>query len=446
VSHDPAPASDLRRQLGLWDAVAIFVGIILGSGIFVAPAHVAGAAPGVLAAVALWIVGGIVAACGAFCYAECGARLPRTGGFYVFYREVYGEPAAFIGGWTSILITYPASIAAIAHIFNLYLSEVLPIPEGAGSLPAAAAVLAAGLLNAVGVRAGARTQRVLTAVKVSALVILCGAAVLFAPERAGEATTAGGVPFEVSGSFVLVLTALMGLLWTYDGWSDVTLVAGELRRPGRNLGRTVVLGVSVLVVIYVAVQLSVYVLLPPSVASSSERVLSDAAGAGLGEGAGRLVALLIVVSTLGSINGIVLAASRIGFAMARDGTFLPWFGKIHPRWGTPARSIMALVAATLVYVFSAGFRSLLEFFSFTVWIFYALTAIALIVLRRRRIGEPPEWRAPAGWIAPGVVLVTAAVMTFGVGQQRPEAALSSAVVIGVGLLAWFVWRSVRNRS
>jgi APA family basic amino acid/polyamine antiporter len=191
--------------------------------------------------------------------------------------------------------------------------------------------------------------------------------------------------------------------------------------------------------------LSVYSLLPQTVASSSERVLSDAVGAGLGPHAGRLVAALIVVSTLGSINGIVLAASRIGFAMARDGTFLPWFGKVHPQLGTPARSIMALVAATLVYVFSAGFRSLLEFFSFTVWIFYALTAFALIVLRRRGVGEPPEWRAPAGWTAPGVVLVTAAVMTVGLGRQRPDAAVYSVAVTGVGLLAWFVWRAVRAR-
>ncbi len=442
MPHDRAP--HLRRQLGRWDAVAIFVGIILGSGIFVAPAHVAGAAPGALAGAGLWVVGGIIAACGAFCYAECGARLPRTGGFYVFYREVYGEPVAFIGGWAAMLITYPASIAAIAHIFNEYLGEVIPLPAAAGSLPAAAAVLAAGLLNAVGVRAGAGTQRVLTSIKVVALVILCVGAVAFAPASQSGATAAA--PFEVAGSFLLVLTALMGLLWTYDGWSDVTLVAGEIKNPGRNLGRAVMIGITVLVTIYVAVQLSVYVLLPTSVAASSDRVLSDAVGAGLGEGAGRLIALLIVVSTLGSINGIVLAASRISFAMARDGTFLPWFGAVHSRWGTPARSVFALVAAALVYVFSAGFRSLLEFFSFTVWIFYGLTAVALIVLRRRGTGEPPEWRAPGGVSAPVVVLATAVLMTLGLGVERPMTVLYSALLLLAGLATWLLWRWARGLS
>ncbi|MDX1389281.1 MAG: amino acid permease, partial [Acidobacteriota bacterium] len=290
MPHDQA--SQLRRQLGRWDAVAIFVGIILGSGIFVAPRYVAEAAPGALAGVGLWLIGGIIAACGAFCYAECAARLPRTGGFYVFYRAVYGESVAFVGGWAAILITYPASIAASAHIFSDYLREVVPVPAAAGSLPAAAAVLAAGLLNAIGVRVGAGTQRVLTSIKVVALLILCVSAVAFAPAR--DATAASPAPFEIAGSFVLVLTALMGLLWTYDGWSDVTLVAGEIKEPGRNLGRAVLIGIAVLVGSYVAVQLSVQVLLPPSVAASSDRVLSDAVGVGLGEGAGRLIAVLIV--------------------------------------------------------------------------------------------------------------------------------------------------------
>jgi APA family basic amino acid/polyamine antiporter len=155
LAGPPAFSGDLKRQLGLLDAAAIYVGIILGSGIFVAPAAVAGVAPGWVAGACLWLLGGLVAACGAFCYAECGARLPRTGGFYVFYREAYGAPLAFVGGWAAVLVTYPASIAAIALVLARYLGEVVPL--GGMELPAAGgALVAAGVLNAVGVRVAGR--------------------------------------------------------------------------------------------------------------------------------------------------------------------------------------------------------------------------------------------------------------------------------------------------
>jgi APA family basic amino acid/polyamine antiporter len=439
---DAAARSDLRRQLGLWDAIAIFVGIILGSGIFIAPSAVAGAAPGSLSAVGLWLIGGLVAACGAFCYAECGARLPRTGGFYVYYREVYGDAVAFVGGWAALLITYPASIAAIADIFGRYLQEAIPILPDEGRPLAAGAVVLAGVLNALGVRSGARAQRILTAVKVIALGTLCLAAVLASGPAIEDRSPVD--PFEVTSDLSALVLALMVVLWTYDGWSDVTLVSGEIRRPGRNLGRAVLLGIVVLVVLYVALQLSVMTLLPPEQAAASERVVSDAVQVSLGRGVGRLVALLIVVSTLGSINGIVLTASRIGYAMARDGVFVRWFARVHPRSGTPARSVGLLVAATVFYIVTSSFHTLLMLFSFSVWVFYALTAVALIVLRKRRVGEPLEWRAPGGWLAPVVLLMVAAAMTSGLAFQDPGTALKGVGLLVAGLPVYALWRSVRS--
>ena len=443
MKDDPASGAsvvrdDLRRQLGLPDAVAIFVGIILGSGIFVAPSAVAGAAPGMLSATLIWLAAGLVAACGAFCYAECGARLPRTGGFYVFYREVYGDAVAFVGGWAALLITYPASIAAIAEIFSRSLREVIPALPEEGRPFAAGAVVLAGVLNALGVRSGAWAQRVLTTGKVIALATLCLAAVL-APGH-GVENRAPVDPFEMTSDFAALIVALMVVLWTYDGWSDVTLVSGELRRPGRNLGRAVVLGIVVLVVLYASVQLAVLTLLPPEQAAESERVLSDAVQGGLGEGLGRFVALLIVVSTMGSINGIVLTASRLGYAMARDGVFLRWFGRVDPRWGTPARSLGLLVVATLIYTATSSFDNLLTLFSFSVWIFYALTAVALVILRRRHVGEPLEWKAPGGWLAPAVLIVVAAAMTSGLALQNPGTAFKGIALLASGFPIYLLWK------
>ena len=212
-----AEADGLRRHFGLLDTVAIHVGNILGSGIYVAPAAVAAVAPGGLAAAALWALGGVVAACGAACYAECGSRLPRTGGFYVFYREVYGEALAFVGGWAALLVTYPASIAAIALLCGEYFGKVVPGIGSGAQIPAAGAILLGGILNAIGVRTAAWVQKLLTGIKVAVLAALCLAAVIAA--ASGEGASAAASP---SGPQTASLAALLGamviLLWTYDGW------------------------------------------------------------------------------------------------------------------------------------------------------------------------------------------------------------------------------------
>jgi len=434
MTGPPTPSGDLKRQLHFVDAAAIYVGIVVGSGIFVAPAAVAGVAPGAALGVGLWIVGGIVAACGAFCYAECGARLPRTGGFYVFYREAFGAPLAFVGGWAAVLVTYPASIAAIALVFAHYLGEVIPL-RGMEVPVAAAALVATGALNILGVRIGAGAQRALTAVKLAALAVLCGAALLAKTPAVPSSPSAGAAAVPPTA----LLAALVVLLWTYDGWSDVTLVSGELRRPGRDLGRAVLLGTAVLVGLYVLVQLSVGALLEPARASASERVVAEAVEAGLGARAGRLVSLLVVVCTFGSINGTVLTSSRIGFAMARDGRFPSWFGGVHSRWGTPARSIAGLVAVAILYVVSAGFGNLLAFFSFSVWIFYGLTAVAVLVLRRRRVGEPVPWRAPLGPAVPAVVLATSVGMTASLMIEDPARSLVGLSLLLLGFPAYALW-------
>jgi APA family basic amino acid/polyamine antiporter len=425
------------------DATAIFIGIILGAGVFEAPAHVASATSSTFFAAGLWLAGGFVAACGAFCYAECGARLPRTGGFFVYYREAYGEGAAFVGGWAATLVTYPASLAAIAHILARYLGELTPVAatsELHTKWAGASVLVAAGGLNILGVRAGANVQRLLTALKVLALALLCLAALAAPTAAPASDTTRELLPLGVSG----VLIAMVILLWTVDGWSDVTFVAGELRDPGRNLGRTVVVGILVLTTLYVLVQVSVMLLLGAE-AGTSNQVVADAVTKGLGAGAGRATAILVVLCTAGAINGTVLASSRLGFAMAQRGAFLPFFGVVDARFGTPARSIAALVAASTFYLFVADFDALLAFFSFNVWLFYAATAIALLILRRRRVGEPPEWRAPLGLLAPTVVLLTAAGMATHLVIDDPLRSLGGLAILVAGLPIYLVWRGLRSR-
>jgi len=465
-------AGELRRTLGFFDAAALHVGTILGSGIFVAPAAVAAAVTGPVSAAAFWLLGGLIAACGASCYAECGARLPRAGGFYVYYRAVYGPALAFVGGWVALLVTYPASTAAIALVFGAYLGEVVPALEGHAAACAAAAVIASAAVNIVGVGLAAGVQRALSGTKLLALALLClaavaaGGAVLATGVTgvAGDRGAASGAPVAgtpasdaattvpgpataapLAGGLLgpAMIAALMVMLFTYDGWSDIGLIAGEVRDATRVLGPAVLAATAAIVLVYATVQWSVLALLPQGQAALSERVVAEAVVAGLGPGAGRLVALLVAVCAFGSVHSIILGASRIGYAMARDDAFFEWFGAVAPRLGTPARSIGALAAATLVYVIAAGFRNLLSLFTFSVWIFYALTAVALVILRRRGTGGPEAWRAPGGLVAPAVVLLTAVLMTTGLMRHDPRRALIGLSLLLSGLPAFWIWKRIR---
>ncbi len=439
------PNHTLSRQLRLWDATAIYVGIILGSGIFFAPSQVAAAAPSLAGGLALWVFGGAIAACGAFCYAESGARLPRDGGFFVFYREAYGDGLAFIAGWVALLVTYPSSMAVIALILGRYLTEAVGLGGHTelASVGAAAALLLAGLLNLAGIKTSAWSQRLLTAIKVGMIVLLCAAALLVGGgDGVGAAGPVAAASPETGVDFRLWLMALVGVLWTYSGWSDVTLVSGELRDPARNLGRTVFIGTAVLVALYALVQVAVSVLLPAGEAATSQQVLSDAIGAAFGTDAGRLVAVLVVISTFGAINGNVLVVSRLGYAMARGGMAPAFLARVHGRFGTPVLAIATILLATLCYVASNDFRSLLGFFTFSVWIFYALAAVGVLILRHRRVGEPLSWRAPLGILPPLVVMMTALFTTVSLlidpGQRR--LALAGAGLLLAALPAYLLWR------
>ena len=416
-----------RRHLGLADATATFAGIILGSGIFVAPAMIAGAVPSIGAALGLWVCGGAVAACGASCYAECAARVPSNGGFFVFNREAYGPAVAFVGGWAAIFVTYPASIAAIALVFAEYLSKVTGV-SGWERAAAASALVLAAVLNVLGLRTGPRAQIVLTSTKVLSLGALAAAALFFHPH--GGPVAAGSIPSAAKVPAAAGLSALMIMLFAYDGWSDVTLVAGEVKDPGRNIGRAVLMGTLVLTILYGLTQAAVMIALPGGAAAAVTQPVAAAVEATIGPTAGRAVSALVVVSTFGSILGTVFTVSRLGFAMAQDGAFVRGMATLHPRWGTPVRATVALSAASLVYVVFSSFLGILALFTFSVWIFYGITAVALLILRRRGIGDPVPWRAPLGWLPPVCVLGVGAFMTTQLIAQEPRHAL-----IGAALLA-----------
>ncbi len=434
----PDTTSDLPRTLTLFDGAALLVGSVIGSGIFVVPSLIAQRVPEPGLVIGIWIFSGLLVLCGALTLAELGAMLPHSGGLYVYMREAYGPFPAFLYGWTIMLVAIPASIAALTSVFLLYLKLFLPL-----TLPAEKALgvsILAGLafVNARGAKQGAGVQNAFTVLKVAGLV---GLVALAALTRAGDPShLLPLLPDQFSGSLLTAIgLAMISTLFAYDGWQFVSLLAGEIRDPGRNVPRSIIVGVLVVIALYVSANLAyIYVLGQPRIAGA-ERVAADAMQEMIGPAGATLIAGVILCSTFGAISANVLAGPRVLFAMGRDGLLFPQLARIHPRHETPSTAIWALALWSAVLTLTGGYEHLITMSGFANWIFFTMIVLSVIILRRRH----PEWARPyrvTGY--PVTVIVFVLVSSVFVLNTLVEAPRSSLMGLGLLLLGVpFYWRS-----
>ena len=323
------------RRLGLIDATAIVIGIVIGSGIFVLPNLIARNVPSKPAILTAWIVAGVLSSFGALAYAELGAMMPSTGGQYVYLREAYGPLCAFLSGWTFMLAVLAGGSAWLAVTFSIYAGYFLPLTPATSKVMSVVLIAVMSAINYLGVRDSAWVQRTFTGLKVAALVILIGAAYL-APRAALTArnTSPGPVTFAHFG------TAMVACLMAYNGWSYVSFVAGEVRDPQRNLLRALTIGMAIVGALYILANLAyMRVLTIPEIAST-ERVGAELATRTLGRIGGTFIAVTVLFSIIGAVNGCILTAARLPFAQSRDGLFFSQFARIHPRFHTPATAVV----------------------------------------------------------------------------------------------------------
>jgi APA family basic amino acid/polyamine antiporter len=432
--------SDLRRELGLFDATTINVGTMIASAIFIVPAIVAVHLPASGLIVGVWVAGGAVSLLGALCVAELGAAFPEAGGQYVYLRQAYGPVWGFLYGWAAFTVINTASIAAIAVAFAIYLGFFVPLGPLAVKLVALASIVALTALNCRGVRLGATTQNVLTVAKVAALGVLIAAGLVLPGGSTANLEplwlAPGTGPASLAGPVGL---ALVAVLWAYDGWIEATYVGSEVRDPGRNLPRSIVLSTMIVVALYTLVTLAYAYLLSPARMARSALVASDAARVALGAGGAGFVAFAIVVSTLGANNGIILTAARIPYAMARVGHFFAWAGRIHPRWNTPLPALVAQGVIAGALVFSGTYEQLATYVVFASFLFYGMSAGAVVRLRRTRPDLPRPYRT---WGYPWTPLVFIAFAAWLVGNtilEAPRDALIGAGIIAAGLPGYWYW-------
>ena len=418
----------LRRELGLLDATMINVGTIIGSSIFIVPASIAAAFTGSFPTILVWIAGALVSLCGALCVAELGAAMPAAGGQFVYLERGYGPVWGYLYGWGASVIINPASMAAVAVGFATYLGFFVPLGAWGIKLIAAGSILLLTGINYFGLRTGAITQNILTALKIAAvagLVVAClvlpgGSAANFQPLWPTESLGKLVAPFGV---------AMLAVLFAFDGWIEVTYVGSELRQPERDMPRSIILSTVIVAVLYVGVSLAVLYVLGQGATARSSFVAADAMRVVMGGTGAALITLAVLLSTTGSNNGMIFTSARIPYAMALEGKFFPWAGRLHPRFDAPNAVLVVQGIWTALLAISGTFLQLAAYVVFVSFLFYALSCGAVLRLRRREPGMNRPYRA---WGYPVTPLVFILFSAYLIGNTILAAPRDAA--IGAGLL------------
>lgn len=436
----PAPAA-LARRLSLGDSIAIVVGIMIGGGIFLVPNLVARSVPSMPMIMALWGAAGAISFLGALACAELGAAFPSTGGQYVFLREAYGPLAGFLCGWSLFTVARSAQVAWLSVVFSIYFSYFVPLNPIASKLLSLAVLSFFMAVNYRGVRLGAIVQNSFTLAKVVGAAIIVGAALLLG---SGMEHHAPSDPPAISLAGFGV--ALISCLLAYDGWVQLSFVAGEIRDPQRNVVRALVIGTLGVAAIYLLANLAyMRVMTIPEIAASSH-VGADAAERVLGAAGGSVVSLIVLLSILGTLNGCFLTAPRVYFAQAADGLFFRKFAEIHPKYGTPGFAILAQGLWAALLMLTGSYETLIDYSLFGIWVFYGLMIAALMVLRRTQPDRPRPYRM---WGYPVTPIIFLAITAWFLGNTlltRPWPAWAGIGLMLTGVPAYFLWRRFGKQS
>ena len=426
---------ELPRKLGLLDAVAVIVGTLIGSGIFIAPILIARSLNSETSILAVWAFTGVLSFFGALAYAELGAMMPATGGQYVFLRESFGPLSAFLCGWTYFLVVSAGAIAWLAISMAGYLSYFLPLSPVGSRVVAVAFIALVTLVNYRGVRAGAAVQKTFTLLKLLGLAVLIGAAFAM-PGAPASAASAGNAGFSLTRFGVAMIACVVA----YEGWMGVSFLAGEMKNPQRNVPLSLVLGLTICIAVYLVANSAYMRVLSIQEIAATERLGSLVAEKTLGAIGGAFVTVTILFSITGAANGMMLAYPRMTFAQARDGLFFRRFGEIHPRFEAPSMAVLAHGAWAVVLALSGTYETLASFAMIAAWLFYGMTAVGVLVLRRKHPDLPRPYRMWGYPVTPLLFAAVALAFVINTAVSTPVPALSGLALVAAGIPVYRFWR------
>ncbi|HEX8163627.1 MAG TPA: amino acid permease [Pyrinomonadaceae bacterium] len=428
----------LERQIGLATATALVVGETIAVGIFLTPAGMAKSLGSPALVLLVWLLMGAMALCGALCYGELAARFPEAGGGYVYLREAYGAPLAFLYGWMALLVMDPGLTAALAVGLATYVGYSLSLPPPWIKIVAVAAIVALAAVNVRGVRLGAWFVRWLTVLKLGLLAVILLWGFVF---RLGDWSNFAPLvarrpsPLPLAGALA---GGVVSAFFSFGGWWDVSKLAGEVRRPARTLPRALTLGVLVVTVVYVLTSAAFIYLVPLERVETGETFAAQAGEVLFGRLGGQLFSAVVVVAVLGSLAVIIMSAPRVYFAMARDGLFFRAAAALHPRYATPARAVLVEAALASLLVAVGTFNQIISYFIFVVVIFVGLTVAAVYVLRRRGGPAHLEYATPGYPATPAAFLLLTVVLLALLAGGNPRQSLLGVAVVAAGLPVYYL--------
>ena len=448
----------LNRAIGPFAATLLVVGSIIGSGIFLTTGAMARALPSAALLLLAWILGSLFALFGALTYAEMATMYPQSGGVYVYLREAFGPLTAFLYGWVTVLVVLAGGLAAVAVGFADYFSYFFPslssahlvadfhvgsiaVRMTANQLIAVAALVLLGAINYVGVRSGSGINAILTVAKVSGLALLPVLALLTAPVAPAWTPI---VPPETANPLSAFGVALIAVLWAVEGYYLVTYAAGEVRDPARNLPRALAGGLLIVMTVYVVVNLAYLYALPMDQLRGTTRVAEAAATAMVGPWGATIIALTVLVSTLGADAAVILNGSRLCYAMAKDRLFFPAASAVHPTFRTPHVAIIGLTTWASILALSGTYEQLFTYVVFGSVLFSLLGGLALFRLRHTKPDVERPYRAWGYPVVPGLFILGAVFMVLNTLMTRPVESIAGLGLLVLGLPAYWYWNPRRR--
>ena len=459
-------APTLARRLGLTSAVMVVIGAIIGSGIFLTPQRIAAVVeiPGIM--IGVWIFTGLLTLAGALTNAEIASEITEAGGQYVFFRILYSDLVAFLYGWTTFIVFQTGSIATIAVAFAKYfgyfvdlphlspaleawklplIGDITPFADIGVKLVAVGAIVVVTTVNYFGVQFGGLTQNVFTTLKVLAIGGIIILAFLIGEGSVDNFFPLWGVPS--SGSLLAAVgVAMVATLWSYDGWNSLTYLAGEVREPQKNIPHALVIGTVAVIIIYVLTNLAYLYILPMNVIAHSKLVAADTMEKIVGGYGGALVSLAVMISTFGTVNSTSMTSARVYYAMAKDRVFFRRMQYVHPRYRTPSKSLIVQCVWGSVLTFSGTFDQLFTYVVFAGWIFYALGAVGIFILRKKFPNPNRPYRTPGYPVVPILFVIVATWFVINTLVEQTADSMVGLVLLAAGLPFYFYWRHVMAKQ
>jgi len=458
--------NELSRRLGLTSAIMIVIGSVVGSGIFLTPSNVAAAVqiPGVM--IFVWILTGLLTLAGALTNAEIASQITDAGGQYVFFRILYSDLIAFLYGWTTFIVYQTGSIAAIAVAFAKYSGFFITLPHFSPALEAwqlplignihpfadiglkllaISAIMILAIINYFGVQFGGLVQNLFTFLKIAAI-----GGIIFLGFSYGQGSTDHFFPLwgsPTSGTLLSAIgVAMIATLWSYDGWNGLTYLAGEIKEPQKTVPRALVIGTLAVIIIYAVTNLAYLYVLPIGEIARSNLVAADMMEKVFQGYGGAIISLCVMVSAFGTVNGTSMTTARVYFAMAKDKLFFPGFSNVHPKYKTPGRSLMIQGVWSSLLTLTGTYDQLFTYVIFAGWIFFALGAVAVFIIRKKQPKAVRTFRVPGYPYVPIAFVVVATWFVLNTLLEQTADSMVGLLLLLAGIPFYLYWKHHINRE